>query len=484
MLVFSTKLYVENTLTNNVFVKMVLDWVSRDRNYTFDQLDWNENDEYVVESSDKAQTLTIMKYDNNIAFRFINIDNKIIWTLYGVLTNRGDKRIFAIHLYRDAEDISVKMPTSFHRPTLLKMVVKDNYGAMDNDLKTDDRYIMIDEDNIGIIEKIILNNQEYAMPVVYVTPSFYNEYKVNYKELAAELAGVAHVIVERNSDIARKLQVSTDSKNPYNGAVQIYYGRGSSQRLLPSMYKNADFKKVVTDAVFRKMILRKIDDDLSWSKICLKKQIKKSEKDEKYNQALLEMYDNEIAKKDAEIDIRNNVIEQLENELETLKEKINRKDSKISNLEQRFDKMSSGYGKSSGFSISTQEEDFYDNEQKDIVLKVLESELKSISTDPNLRETRKYHVLSEIMERNKLTNAAADVIEGVRNLLTENIRLTGPNKKALNSWGFEIEDGKHYRITYKNDPRYKFTMSKTAGEGRSSKNLRGRILKNVFGVND
>ena len=54
-------------------------------------------------------------------------------------------------------------------------------------------------------------------------------------------------------------------------------------------------------------------------------------------------------------------------------------------------------------------------------------------------------------------------------------------RQELQKVGFEItEEGKHYRLTYYGDSRYKTTIAKTGSDWREGKNIAATILKNMM----
>ena len=59
--------------------------------------------------------------------------------------------------------------------------------------------------------------------------------------------------------------------------------------------------------------------------------------------------------------------------------------------------------------------------------------------------------------------------------------LSGIMRQELKDIGFEItDDGKHYRLTYYGDDRYKTTIAKTGRDWREGKNIAATILKNMM----
>ena len=63
-------------------------------------------------------------------------------------------------------------------------------------------------------------------------------------------------------------------------------------------------------------------------------------------------------------------------------------------------------------------------------------------------------------------------------------KMNPTSKRNLVKLGFKITEGNHYKIIYKNDNRYCFTVAKTSSDSRSNQNLRSSILKNLFNTNE
>ena len=69
----------------------------------------------------------------------------------------------------------------------------------------------------------------------------------------------------------------------------------------------------------------------------------------------------------------------------------------------------------------------------------------------------------------------------LKNLFKDYKNLSGVKKQVLKEMGFEItDDGKHYRLTYYGDDRYKTTIAKTGSDWREGKNIAATILKNMM----
>ena len=96
-------------------------------------------------------------------------------------------------------------------------------------------------------------------------------------------------------------------------------------------------------------------------------------------------------------------------------------------------------------------------------------------------KTRRYDVLADIIQRNGFEGASEKRANTIKILLRDYRTMSGTLRQALMDLGFTVtEDGKHYRLTYYGDGRYKTTVSKTASDHREGKNIASTIIKNMF----
>ncbi|MFQ9516373.1 MAG: hypothetical protein ACLRZ9_11200 [Eubacterium sp.] len=460
---------MKEELEDEKFINMAIEWVSGGCHYSFGKIEWNGKEEFSIENNDKTQKFMIMKYSEAVIIHLVNKDGKIIWTNDFVLTTKEGRRVLAVQLYSDAEDISAKLPVEFNRPRLLKTLISKKYGDIDNNLMTDELPLIIDEEKLEFAKNILLGTREYLMPIVYITSTFASSHLIDYNELAKDLAGVAHVVVEKNNKISREMKVMTNGKNPYNGAIQIIYSNGVTQRILPEIYDNKHkFRKEVSYAVFRKLILGRIEDDFSWTKIRYNNLMKKS----KESMEIAEVCDDIIAEKDTIIDVNNQRIQELEEKNMILQ-------NKLIAYEHKFKKSNKEY--SQMISLNIQEEDLYEDEIKDVIVKVLQKELNSMDLDPNLKESRKYHVLLSLLQQNSLSNRDTEIITLLKDILNKDGSFNKSKKRQLYELDFEVEEGKHYKITFHHDSRYMFTVSKTSSDYRANLNAVTKASNKLFG---
>lgn len=81
--------------------------------------------------------------------------------------------------------------------------------------------------------------------------------------------------------------------------------------------------------------------------------------------------------------------------------------------------------------FETQEMDLYE-EVKDINLKILDKEYKMMDSDPNLRESRKYHVLKSIIQGNEKAGNDEEIKALLREILNKDGSFNGAKRRQLN----------------------------------------------------
>ena len=123
-----------------------------------------------------------------------------------------------------------------------------------------------------------------------------------------------------------------------------------------------------------------------------------------------------------------------------------------------------------------EEEEFFQDEIKAILLDALESVLPNYDS-----ESRRKAVLQDIIASNDCKRRAEERGEQLKNLLKGYKTLSGSIKRTLQDMGFVLtEEGKHCKLTYYGDGRYMVTLAKTPGDSRSGMNIALEIIKTMF----
>lgn len=286
--------------------------------------------------------------------------------------------------------------------------------------------------------------------------------------LCSRLKGVAHVLLEQDKKEAAPCAARDDMLESLK-ETGIFFPNAKHIK-----YKYRDYKgyselllSKVVNAVLQYMNVQQIPLLYTWAGV--------------NNQILRDRWNsNRIEKMKAEA-----VITEKENELTKFIETF---DSDNQNLKRRNDELAcennflqqqlfkQNDAQDNPLLFEGSEEDFYPDEIREMVLDAVWEKFNNTKAG-----SRRYDVYKGIFERNhyrKLTKQRADEI---KKLVNDYRTMGAPLRSTLKDLGFTItEDGKHYRLTYYGDERYKTTLSKTGSDFREGNNQAAHIIKTMF----
>ncbi len=113
---------------------------------------------------------------------------------------------------------------------------------------------------------------------------------------------------------------------------------------------------------------------------------------------------------------------------------------------------------------------------REMILDAIAEKLKNLG-----EKTRRWDVLTDVLNANDYQNIRDERERTVKVLFKDYKTLSASMRQQLLELGFEItEEGKHYRLTYYGDGRYKTTIAKTGSDWREGKNIASVILKSMM----
>lgn len=405
------------------------------------------------------------------AFRVAIVDdNGELWTTDVALNDINHE--IQLRLAREKNIVSAEYDKSFNLPYIFKRIIREGFGGMDDDLPVIDKPIFIDEHNISLIAELINGLKKYSMPIIYVTHPFDCEYMLDVNELAKDMAGSAHVLVEKSPDVAYELKSLTQCKNPYNGAVEIFYEDDSIRYLRRSDITANQFRYKISHAAYARMAMRNIDDDCSLSSLRIRNKIKKLE--DTHTEAILLSFEIEKIKEQRRSDAE--LIESVSEEIKEYEKRISELEIKVDVLTDALNRKNKQAGNS--FAIEYNEKQFYEDESKRMLL---ESVKKTLSTyGPEEKERRDYHLLTDIIS----SNNASEIGDNIKNDMLGILRKQNLSKldvRSLLDLGFELQQGSHDKYLFHGDDRYILTVSKTPSDYRGAENMAHEAKNLIFG---
>jgi len=463
MLLFSTVLRVNDSLTKDAFIKLVLDWNNSNphKDNIIPGIVWNG--EKNIRFGDEKLWLSIDEHNskNIIAVRYEKIaDNGVVWDTDYVMN--FDEMRMSIVLDRSYLEEALTVDPQFSTPHFIKCLIDGGYVEDDLDIPVTYSPIIIDEENIDILARVINGESTYELPVVYVSKTFSEEDPVDLELVAKRLKGVAHVLVEKISLLNNPLRALCNDKNEYNGAVGVYFPGQSftHKKFINHAYDGS--KEGITERIIGSVIhycnAQRREGMYTWSGVhndILRQQLSQNvQETEEFFQSMEE-----------ELDYYKQKVKELTGKNDALlfeNQGIRAKIESLSSLPLLY------YGN---------EEEYFDNEFKEFLL-----ELISDGINNSEEGSRRADVLKDIYEANgnidmtiqKKRNELKTLLNGYKNL-------TGRMRQAMIDMGFSItEDGAHYKVLYYGDTRYPMTMAKTPSDGRTGKNTVTQIIKKVL----
>lgn len=476
MLLFSTILDINESMTKENFIKLVIQWNQGSPHLENRIPDIVWHGEKNIRYGNDTLWIDIQEYRNQnvVAVRYEKIETDgVIWDTDYVM-NFNEMRM-AIQLYRSYKEEALTIDPSFSTPHFITLLINNNYLKTDGNLPVLRTPFFINESNIDILSNIINGTVKYRLPVVYVSKTVYNYNPVNVNWLSSRLKGVAHVLVEEEKSVSSLCRQLCKDKNEFNGAIGIYYPNPAigHRRYLYRRFMGPDstlLNKVV-GLVIQYGNAQNIDNLYTWQGVS------NSLLSDRLNSQRMELLNAEKARQKAEneVDMVYGEFDEDLNKLQRQIEELTRNNEALIFENQGLRAKINGINAIPILYLG-EEDEFYEGEIKDMILSALDDALSKLKS-----KTRKSDVFKDIIKSNNYQHLSVERQKNIKNLLKGYKTLTSSMRKSFSEMGFEItEDGKHYKFTYFGDRRYWTTIAKTPGDSRDGKNAASVIIRDMF----
>lgn len=333
--------------------------------------------------------------------------------------------------------------------------------ADDHGLTISDKPHAINSASRNIAAKVILREDEYDLPVIFVSMTKNGAYQISPYLLAEQFAGVAHVIYENSDSISGILRQDTWSRNPYNGSIGIYFPGGSRTYTL---HCNTVPREKLIDriAFYLRGYMRRLQ-------IPVCKTFEAFEKKQlEVNRELLENDNTRIQVENSELyDIFEAELEKSKEMNQALLEKnaalMNENASLRAQLALVKEPALLGFEPS---------DELYPGEMRDIVQEILSDSLDSVREG-----SRRAYILSSLLDKNNYCGEQKKRKQDLKILLRKYNEMEAPVLSGLSKLGFRVvRSGNHYIMQYYNSSQ-SITVSKTPSDARSGANLAQKIIQ-------
>ena len=217
MLLFSTVLAINDTLTHDKFIELVIEWNQKSLHTEniIPNLVWSG--ERNIRFGDDGLWMDIQEYrnENIIAVRCEKIvEDGVIWDTDYVMN--FDEMKMCIQLDRSFKEEALVLDEKFSTPHFISMLIDKGYLKDDKILPVLNTPTIIKESNMNILTDVINGTEKYELPVVYVSKNHFNSDPVDIWWLAKRLKGVAHVFIQSHRKLNGMCREMCNDKNEFN----------------------------------------------------------------------------------------------------------------------------------------------------------------------------------------------------------------------------------------------------------------------------
>ena len=201
MLLFSTILDLQDHVTPDDFLKLVLEWNAGSK-YADNRvagIDWHG--EHNVRFGDAGLWMEFVEYPEQgiVAVRHEKITKDGVAWDSDFIMNFREKRI-AVQLDRTYSEDALVIDGAFSTPHFITLLIGKGFVRDDADLPVLRTPVYVTDRDSDLCRSTFSENRPYKLPVVFVSKTLQNEDPLSTAWLASRLKGAAHVLVEQNTE--------------------------------------------------------------------------------------------------------------------------------------------------------------------------------------------------------------------------------------------------------------------------------------------
>lgn len=487
MILFRTMIPVASDFTREDFVDLLkTDVIARsgEDKLCLATTDFTENS---LDLSVENERLSMYQMDEQIAVRYQRLENDMLTVVRYVYGQCNGKSAIFLQVDQDMMLLQNDAEFEFQMPRFLQDFFACEFGGDDDGLTVDNQPIVLHRNDTKLFTNLFTSKSKHMLPVVYVPVLSDDGEKVfDVNALAKELFGTAHVVTVRSEYM---LKTMTDKLPVKLRNVSSHLSMVLPNHDIKFFDDNSDSIETISDWVHELVCNTVVPSEFQFEYIkfqflrnCLLEEQRKvadmadAKKDaEKSDEDLASLYEDEIKEKDDKIADLTAMLEDTQQQVFTLKHKS---DALLSNL----NKSKANSNGLNGVDMLVSESALYEHEIEDVILRVLEKEYNAMTGDSNLMQSRKYHVLSSILEHNTMSDFPLN-IQAVFDKVAQDGTLDSDGVHALERLDFEVTKAGsgHFKVRYHGDNRYQMSISTSPSDNRAGENLISIYMNQLFG---
>lgn len=468
MLSFATEFPVTPERTTADFLQAMVTWITGSPHTklsadTLQELAQKE-EASVQRDNEYVQSLVCHTTDLDLAgLRYSRRDNELDWLTTIAFSRTSSDAWIGIRVECESRHAAARLPSA-KKPVVVKTLLQFLGGAADGPLPVGERAHLLTNSDIDLAAKLIRGDAGCRLPIVYVSARFKGGYILDVDRLAADLSGMAHVVVEPNRPFSVRLQHEVDSENVYGGTIGLYWPEGGGRRafFLGGEYASlGHLASTIKDEIRAALLNRRPLARCTWAYVRETASRQAIEALKASGSKAIEDY---VKTFDQEIEAKNQRLEDAEREIQRLRNELRVHEARTGTA-------------SGGLLRLGRERDLYPNEIFGILLDAIEDAATRVQHD-----SRRQHVLTSILEANRMEeNPLESSREQLKALLRGMRTVDARMRRGLEDMGFSIsEDGRHYKLVFQGDDRCTYTLPKSGSDHRGGMNAASDIARLLF----
>lgn len=373
--------------------------------------------------------------------------------------------LVGVHLDCQTSGVGVRVPDP-KKPYIVRQILEELGGDVDGEFEVSSEPRFLAENELDVAQRVLNGTTRHYLPVIYVSSTWRNCPALDVEKLAQWTSGMAHVVVEPSRSFSFALAERVERRNPYEGAIAIHWpaGGGPPSRFFPYRFGDPVRYASAIASILRKALAgRRPDPRVTWDFI---RELQFRNRINQLKQAGTAGLDDYIEAFDEELKLTKARAEALDDENARLKQQLAGYESQRA------------YAQSRGgdFLQTPNDRELFPGEFTDILVRALKRARDNSQPDGRVRD-----VLDSFIATNTETGESDRIEEEIRDAMHNRTELGSSERKALEEAGFEIsDDGKHYKLVFRGDDRYTFSMARTGSDWRGMKNWISDTTKRLF----
>ena len=200
MLLFSTVLDLQDSVSPDDFIRLVIEWnnSSKYAENIVSGIRWQG--EHTVRYGDDLLWLEFAEYPEKeiLAARHVKITaNGVTWASDFIANFR--ERQISIQLDRTYDEDALVIGAAFSTPHFITMLIENGFLKDDRNLPVLREPVYVTDDEKDKYLKAFVECKLYKLPIVYVSRTAEDEEPLSVNWLSSRLKGAAHVLVEKSA---------------------------------------------------------------------------------------------------------------------------------------------------------------------------------------------------------------------------------------------------------------------------------------------